>query len=100
MADLIKYGEVKRGLLGVNIYTLTPDLLQAVGAPADTQGALVSQVVAGSAADKAGIKIKDIITSINGENVKGAAELKRAIGMVVVESKSFEAGTVVNGSLE
>ena len=73
MADLIKYGEVKRGLLGVNIYTLTPDLLQAVGAPPDTQGALVSQVVAGSAADKAGIKIKDIITSVNGENIKGAA---------------------------
>jgi Do/DeqQ family serine protease len=87
MADLIKYGEVKRGLLGVNIYTLTPDLLQAVGAPPDTQGALVSQVVAGSAADKAGIKIKDIITSVNGENIKGAAELKRAIGMLRVGDK-------------
>jgi Do/DeqQ family serine protease len=96
MADLIKYGEVKRGLLGVNIYTLTPDLLQAVGAPTDTQGALVSQVVAGSAADKAGIKIKDIITSINGENVKGAAELKRAIGMLRVGDK-VDVGLIRDG---
>jgi S1-C subfamily serine protease len=83
-------------LLGVNIYTLTPDLLQAVGAPADTQGALVSQVVAGSAADKAGIKIKDIITSINGENVKGAAELKRAIGMLRVGDK-VDVGLIRDG---
>jgi serine protease Do/serine protease DegQ len=96
MADLIKYGEVKRGLLGVKMYTLTPDLLQAVGAPADTQGALVSEVVAGSAADKAGIKIKDIITSINGENVKGAAELKRAIGMLRVGDK-VDVGLIRDG---
>ena len=87
MDQLIKYGEVKRGLLGVNIYTLTPDLLQAVGAPADTQGALVSQVVEGSSADKAGIKINDIITSVNGENVKGAPELRRAIGMLRIGDK-------------
>jgi Do/DeqQ family serine protease len=96
MADLIKYGEVKRGLLGVNIYTITPDLLQAVGAPPDTQGALVSQVVAGSAADKAGVKIKDIITSVNGESVKGAAELKRAIGMLRVGDK-VDIGLVRDG---
>ncbi len=44
MDELIKYGEVKRGLLGVGIDTLTPDLVKAVGAPPDTQGALVSQV--------------------------------------------------------
>jgi Do/DeqQ family serine protease len=87
MDQLVKYGEVKRGLLGVNIYTLTPDLVQAVGAPADTQGALVSQVVDGSAADKAGIKINDIITSINGEAVKGAPELRRSIGMLQVGDK-------------
>lgn len=87
MDQLIKYGEVKRGLLGVNISTLTPDVVQAVGAPPDTQGALVMQVSGGSAADKAGIKVNDIITSVNGEAVKGAPELKRAIGMLRIGDK-------------
>jgi serine protease Do/serine protease DegQ len=87
MNQLIQYGEVKRGLLGVNIYTLTPDLMQAAGAPADIQGALVSQVVEGSPAEKAGIKVNDIITSVNGQVVRGAPELRNAIGLLRIGDK-------------
>ncbi len=98
MDQLIKYGEVKRGLLGVNISnsTLTPDVAQAVGAPADTQGALVLQVVSGSPADKAGIKVNDIITSVNAEPVKGGPELKRIIGMLRIGDK-VDVGVVRDG---
>lgn len=96
MEQLIQYGEVKRGLLGVNIYTLTPDLLQAVGAPADVQGALVSQVVEGSSADLAGIQINDIITSVNGQQVKGAPELRNSIGLLRIGDK-VEIGLVRDG---
>lgn len=96
MEHLIQYGEVKRGLLGVNIYTLTPDLVQAVGAPADIQGALVSQVVEGSSADQAGIKINDIITSVNGQQVKGAPELRNSIGLLRIGDK-VEIGLVRDG---
>jgi len=96
MDQLIQYGEVKRGLLGVNIYTLTPDLVEAVGAAPDIQGALVSQVVAGSSADKAGIKINDIITSVNGQQVKGAPELRNAIGLLRIGDK-VEIGLVRDG---
>jgi Do/DeqQ family serine protease len=79
--QLLKYGSVKRGLLGVNIYTVTADDAQAVGA-GDVHGAVVSQVFEGSAADTAGIKTGDIITSVNGQPVKSAAELRNAIGLL------------------
>ena len=49
MNQLIKYGEVKRGVLGVNIQTLAPEIAQSMDLPETTQGALVSQVVEGSA---------------------------------------------------
>ncbi len=81
--QLVKYGEVKRGILGVNILTLTPDLAENLGAK-DLQGALVQQVVEGSAAERAGIKARDVITSVNGSAVKSAAELRNRIGLMRV----------------
>jgi len=79
--QLLKFGSVKRGLLGVNIYTVTPDDAQALGA-SDIHGAVVSQVFDGSAAEGAGIKTGDIITSINGQPVRTAAELRNTIGLL------------------
>jgi len=83
MEQLVKYGEVKRGLLGVNIQTVTPDLADNLGMK-DLQGALVTQVVEASAADKAGLRAGDVITSINGTPVKSAPELRNRIGMMRV----------------
>jgi serine protease Do/serine protease DegQ len=81
MDQLVKFGEVRRGVLGVNIQTLTPDIAESMGL-ANTQGALVSQVVEGSAAEKAGIKAGDVITAINGKPVKDAAALRNMIGLL------------------
>ena len=81
MDQLIEFGEVRRGLLGVNIYTVTPDIAEAYGVE-NQQGALVSQVVPGSAADKAGIVPGDIITQVNEERIKSATELRNAIGLL------------------
>jgi Do/DeqQ family serine protease len=90
MDQLIKYGEVKRGILGVNIVTLTPDIADNLGVK-DAQGALVSQVVDGSAAEKAGVKAGDVITAVNGLPVKSAAELRNRIGLLRVgESVNLE----------
>ena len=86
MAQLIKYGKVKRGVLGVNIQTLTPDIAASMGS-SDAQGALVSQVVDGSAAEKAGIKAGDIITAVNGKSVKDAQGLRNSIGMLSIGDK-------------
>ena len=86
MDQLLKFGSVKRGLLGVSIYNVTPDIAQLYGL-GDTTGALVSQVVEGSPADKAGIRTGDVITSVNGINVKSNTELRNAIGMLRVGDK-------------
>src|SRR5262245_6945909 len=86
MDQLVKYGSVKRGLLGVSMYTVTPDIAQSLGL-ANAQGALVSQVVDGSAADKAGIHTGDVITSVNGQPVKSNGELRNAIGLLRIGDK-------------
>jgi len=83
MGQLIKYGEVKRGVLGVNIQTLTPDIAQSMELE-NTQGALVSQVIEGSSAEKAGIQAGDVVTAINGRPVKDAAALRNTIGLLSV----------------
>ena len=84
MEQLVKYGTVKRGLLGVSVYTVTPDIAQSLGLK-DTNGALVSEVVQGSPADGAGIRPGDVITSINGQNVKSNTELQNSIGLLRVD---------------
>jgi serine protease Do/serine protease DegQ len=81
MAQLVKHGEVRRGVLGVNIQTLTPDIAQSMEL-GNVQGALVSQVVEGSAAEKAGIRAGDVVTAINGKPVKDASGLRNAIGLL------------------
>ena len=80
MDQLIKYGQVKRGLLGVNIYDVTPDVAKEFGLN-EASGALVAGVSQGSAAEHAGIKTGDIIVSINGTPIKNATELRNTIGM-------------------
>ena len=86
MDQLIKYGQVKRGILGVNIYNVTPEIAKEFGLT-DSSGALVAGVAQGSSAERAGIKTGDIITSINGVTMKGAGELRNTIGMLRVGDK-------------
>jgi serine protease Do/serine protease DegQ len=81
--QLIRYGSVKRGVLGVNIAPVTPDVAQALGLTAAT-GALVTQVVEKSAAEKAGIRAGDVITAVNGRTIRSHTELRNAIGLLRV----------------
>jgi serine protease Do/serine protease DegQ len=95
MDQLIKYGQVKRGVLGVNIYGVTPDIAKEFGLT-ESSGALVAGVAQGSAAEKAGVKTGDIITSINGVPMKDAGELRNTIGMLRVGDK-VEIGLLRDG---
>jgi len=95
MDQLIKYGSVKRGQLGVSMYTVTPDIAHSLGL-ANAMGALVSQVVEGSAAEKAGIHTGDVITSVNGQPVKSNSELRNSIGLMRVGDK-VEIGLLRDG---
>lgn len=79
MDDLLKEGKVRRGLLGVNIQDVTDSLAKSFGRD-NTDGALVSQVIDGSPAEKAGVKPGDIILRFNDQLVSGAANLKNLVG--------------------
>lgn len=83
MDQLVEFGEVRRGVLGVSIQTLTPDIAESMEI-SGKRGALVSQVMEDSAAEKAGIKPGDVITAVNGKAVEDAAGLRNAIGMLSV----------------
>jgi serine protease Do/serine protease DegQ len=95
MDQLIRFGSVKRGQLGVSMYTVTPDIAHSLGLPSAV-GALVSQVVDGSPADQAGIRTGDVITSVNGQPVKSNSELRNTIGLLRVGDK-VEIGLLRDG---
>lgn len=86
MDQLLNHGEVKRGLLGVQIQDITSDLAEAMDL-SGTRGALVSKVTPDSAADKAGIKAGDVITAINGKKITGSSALRTNIGLKRVGEK-------------
>ncbi len=83
MDQLIHYGKVQRGLLGITIQDLTPDLATALDIKVD-QGAIVTQVQPGSAAEKAGIAAGDVITALNGHEISGSTDLRNRIGLIRV----------------
>ena len=79
-AQIIEFGEVRRGRLGVHIQDLTPELAEAFGVEAGS-GALISKVMPDSAAKAADLREGDVITMVNGRAVKGATELRNVIGL-------------------
>jgi len=80
MAQLIEFGEVHRGLLGVSISDFNADTAEAFGIE-DIEGALVQEVVSGSAAEDAGIKVGDVIVAVDDKTVDSASELRTTIGL-------------------
>jgi Do/DeqQ family serine protease len=95
MDQLIKFGQVKRGILGVQLYSITADIAKEFGLT-ETTGALVAGVAQGSSAERAGVKTGDIITSLNGITMKTSGELRNAIGMLHVGDK-VELGLLRDG---
>ncbi len=78
LEQILKDGKVRRGQLGINIQNLTDDVAKSLDLN-DTKGVLVTNVRAGSAAEKAGIKRGDIITAINGEKVEDGNSLRNKV---------------------
>ncbi len=77
-SQLIQKGKVSRGYMGVTIQPVTEELAQSFGLK-HTRGALVNDVIKGSPADKAGIKQGDVITALNGAEVKDSSHLQRMV---------------------
>ena len=85
-SQLIEYGEVRRGMLGVIMQNLTPALARAFGLDMH-QGVVISQVVENSAASKAGLKAGDVVSDINGAPVKSASAMRNMVGLMRVGAK-------------
>ena len=86
MDQLIQYGDVRRGMLGIGAQDITPDLATAF-ALQGTKGAAVTLVKINSPAAKSGIDVGDIITSINNTEIKNANDVVNTVGFLRVNSK-------------
>jgi serine protease Do len=79
-------GTVTRGWLGVSIQNLTPELAEYYGVK-DGKGALVGEVFEGDPADKAGIKPKDVIIEVDGDEIEDSRDLSQKIADITVGEK-------------
>ena len=76
LEELIEKGRVVRGVMGVNVSTLTPTAAGRLGLP-QTEGAIIVNIQAGSPADRAGLRASDVIARVDGREVKTMRDLLR-----------------------
>lgn len=93
--QILEFGEVKRGVLGVQGGELTSELAEAFGYETN-HGAFVSQIVPDSAAEKAGIEAGDIIVSVNGKEIRSFGELRAKIATLGA-GKEVKLGIIRDG---
>ena len=80
MSQILDFGEVRRGLLGVSIQTIDKESAEILGVDTES-GALISAIEPGSAAEKAALKVDDIIIKVDDEKITTSRELANAIGL-------------------
>lgn len=80
MSQILDFGEVRRGLLGVSIQTIDKESAEILGVNTES-GALISAIEPGSAAEKAALKVDDIIIKVDDEKITTSRELANAIGL-------------------
>ena len=81
MLQILDFGEVRRGLLGVRIQTIDAAIARVLEASVDS-GALIALVDPGSAAEDAGLRVDDIIIEVNDKKISSASELRNTIGLM------------------
>jgi Do/DeqQ family serine protease len=86
MTQILRFGNVQRGELGVVVQDLTPETARKFKAPAG-DGAVVREVSRRSAAAAAGIRVGDVITAINGHRVRDAGDLRSRVGTLRVGAR-------------
>lgn len=93
--QLIKHGEVKRGILGIKGTEMNSDIAKAFNIDAQ-RGAFVSEVLPKSSAAKAGIKSGDVLVSVDGKRINSFAELRAKIGTSQI-GKEITIGLIRSG---
>ena len=96
MRQLIDHGEVRRGRLGAQGQDMTAQLAQAFGIDRNS-GFIVTQIETGSPAEKAGIRVGDVIVAANGKPIRSAADMHNLVGLQRlderIELELFREGT-------
>jgi len=80
MDQIVEYGEVRRGRVGIAVQDLTPEIAKAMHIGA-TEGAVVAQVEPGSAAERAGLRRGDVVVAIDGVQVRSATQVRNHVGL-------------------
>jgi serine protease Do len=100
MEQLVQYGEVRRGQIGISIRDLGTEL----AAKESYQGALIGEIAGGSPAEKAGLQKGDIVKAVDGSPIRSAAQLRNLIGLTPlggrVELRFERNGTIHSASVE
>jgi Do/DeqQ family serine protease len=95
MSQIVKFGEVRRGRLGIEMVDLTAEIAKRLGVPT-IEGVGVAAVQKGSPAEQAGLRERDVVTAINGRPLHTAAELRTRLALTPigeeVELKVLRAG--------
>ncbi len=81
MGQILDFGEIRRGLLGVNIQSIDAEAAKTLNIEIEG-GALVTRVFPESAAEAAGLEVGDIIVGVNDKKITNAAELRNTIGLL------------------
>lgn len=81
LEHLARDGEVRRGLLGVSIADVTPEIAEALGVGSES-GAMVMAVSPGSGAEAAGVEVSDIVVELEGEAIDNSRELRNRVGLL------------------
>jgi len=81
--QLVKFGRIQRGQIGINVQDLTPELVQAFNLPRH-QGVIISKVQTNSSAYDAGLRSGDIVLSINQREIKSSARLRNILGLLSI----------------
>lgn len=84
MRQLLAYGEVRRGSLGLDTQDITPELADALALGKQVRGALVARIADGSPAQQAGIKVGDVITALDDQHVDNREALHNLEGLLPV----------------
>ncbi len=83
MDQIMRFGEVRRGRLGIEMSDLTPALSKKLGVGAQ-EGAVIGAVQPGSPAEKAGLRAGDVVVALNGRAIRASAELRTRLGLTPV----------------
>ncbi len=81
MGQIIDFGEIRRGLLGVNIQNIDAEAARTLNIDVES-GALITRVFPDSAAERAGLQVGDIIIGVNDKKIDNASELRKTIGLL------------------